>query len=152
MGCAPIQLKIKTIRIWYRCFVLIELQLSPVKRRRFEFTWDKRAGPILFVNFGQKRLELALFCHRNPERSFSLLGCTMPICARCSGLLLGFLGFALSVFLQLHFPLVAEALMMVPMAVDGVSQMVGFRESNNRLRLFTGFMFTFGFMMLAVKR
>jgi uncharacterized membrane protein len=39
----------------------------------------------------------------------------------------------------------------MPMTADGISQLAGFRESNNGLRLLTGFMFTFGFMSMLVK-
>jgi uncharacterized membrane protein len=130
---------------------LIGAQSASVRKKLFEFKWDTRAGPVLFIDFGKRKLGLALFCHRSPERSFTILGYTTPLCSRCVGLLMGFFSFFWMVLLNVHIPLVAVALMMMPMVVDGISQFFGFRESNNVVRLLTGFMFTFGFMSMLVK-
>jgi uncharacterized membrane protein len=64
---------------------------------------------------------------------------------------MGFFGFIWLTLLQMQIPLIAVLLMMLPMAIDGISQLVGLRESNNVLRFLTGFMFTFGFVSLLVK-
>jgi uncharacterized membrane protein len=50
-----------------------------------------------------------------------------------------------------RIPAIAAIFVIVPMEIDGLSQLAGFRESNNALRLITGFMFTFAFMSLLVK-
>jgi len=130
---------------------LIGPQSAPVKRRIFEFIWDARAGPVLLLNVGKKQLGFAFFCHRRPERSLAILGHTFPICSRCTGLLVGFFGFISLALLNLQIPLFAGIVMMVPMVIDGTSQLTGFGESNNMLRLLTGFLFTFGFLSLVVK-
>ena len=117
-----------------------------IKRRLFEFVWDARAGPVLLLNVGQKRLGFAFFCHRQPERSFAIRGHPFPICSRCTGLLLGFFGFIALSLIDLQIPLFAGLMMLLPMAIDGASQLTGFIESNNLLRLLTGFLFTFGFV------
>jgi len=123
-----------------------------VKRRIFEWIWDARAGPVLLLNFGDKRLGFAFFCHRQPERCFKIAGHNFLLCSRCTGLLMGFFGFFMLVFLNLQIPAFAGLILMLPMVLDGVSQFFSFRESNNLLRLLTGFLFTFGFMVLvAVK-
>ena len=116
-----------------------------------EFDWDSRAGPVLLVNIGNKKFGFALFCHRRPERSFTFLGHTSLLCSRCTGLVMGVFGLICLTLFHLQIPLVASIFMMVPMLVDGISQFFGFRESNNILRLFTGFMFTFGLLSLLVK-
>jgi len=64
---------------------------------------------------------------------------------------MGFSGFIWLALLHVQIPLIVVAMMMAPMIIDGVSQLFGFRESNNALRLFTGFMFTFGLIALLVK-
>jgi uncharacterized membrane protein len=66
-------------------------------------------------------------------------------------LLVGFFGFISLALLNLQIPLFAGIVMMVPMVIDGTSQLTGFGESNNMLRLLTGFLFTFGFLSLVVK-
>ncbi|HKM60570.1 MAG TPA: DUF2085 domain-containing protein [Candidatus Bathyarchaeia archaeon] len=133
-------------------FVLIGAQPTSVKRRIFEFIWDARAGPVLLLNIGEKRLGFAFFCHRRPERSFVIQGHTFPLCSRCTGLLLGFFGFISLALFNLQIPLFAAFMMLLLLAVDGTSQLTGLRESNNLLRLLTGVLFTFGFLSLvAVK-
>lgn len=88
------------------------------------------------------RLPFRLLCHGLPERSLSLAGVSMPLCARCvgiyAGLLAGLLLFAL-------LPGVAERTMrlialaaVTPLAIDGFTQLFGLRESTNPLRLATG--------------
>jgi uncharacterized membrane protein len=64
---------------------------------------------------------------------------------------MGFFGLIWLTLLQIQIPPIAVLLMMLPMAIDGISQLVGLRESNNVLRFLTGFMFTFGFVSLLVK-
>jgi uncharacterized membrane protein len=132
-------------------YVLIGAQAFSVRKRFLEFRWEARAGPILFINVGDKKLGLAFFCHRRPDRSFTILGYKSPLCSRCTGLLLGFFGFIWLGLFQVHIPAMAVILLMVPTVIDGVSQLAGFRESNNLTRLLTGFMFTFGFISMLVK-
>jgi hypothetical protein len=63
---------------------------AQVRKRFFEFKWDERAGPALSINFGEKKLGLALLCHRKLERSLAIFGYTIPLCYRCTALLIGF--------------------------------------------------------------
>ncbi len=121
------------------------------RKRIVDFKWDDRAGPVLFITMGERRLGLALLCHRLPDRSFTILGYESPLCSRCTGLLMGFLGFIGLVVFRLQIPLFAVVLLMLPMFVDGTSQLFGFRESNNILRLFSGFIFTLALTSQLVK-
>ncbi len=84
-------------------------------------------------------------CHQLPERCFRVNGRPMFLCARCLGLYLSMpIGFFLSFIFNLGLMfnknqiLLVGFIMCLPMAVDGTTQLLKFRESNNRLRLFTG--------------
>lgn len=76
-------------------------------------------------------------CHRLPGRSFFIHGRQFHVCARCTGILLGIpVSFAL---LPLRkwcptFFIFSISIMML----DGLSQYLQWRESNNALRFFTG--------------
>lgn len=90
----------------------------------------------------QWRLLFRLLCHGKPERCLELFGIAMPICARCTGIYLGMLA-GLAAFVVL--PLLRERVMrrfayaaVVPLAVDGLTQLTGLRESTNTLRMLTG--------------
>ena len=90
-----------------------------------------------------------------PERSFFFRGYQFPLCARCTGILIGNLA-ACCTFL-IDIPLWI-ALMMIPMALDGLIQRYTSYESNNRRRLVTGLMWgfssvtvLFGLIRLAVQ-
>lgn len=81
-------------------------------------------------------------CHRMAERSFFLGGRQFHLCARCTGLLCGYIlspclfflwSFSSAVYL---FPL-----FFLFLSLDGFTQLFGLRESNNLLRFVTGFGF-----------
>lgn len=107
------------------------------------------------------RLAFRLFCHGMPARSLSLFGTSMPICARCvgiyAGLLAGVVTFALMAVSGLGHAIGERLLRMMlllaatPMALDGLTQATGLRESTNELRIGTGLLaaFAFGFWALA---
>lgn len=83
-----------------------------------------------------------LLCHQKPERSLFLNGNQMPFCTRCTAIWIGLavgLGFMLiyTVELQTKF-LIAIAISLAPMGVDGIGQLFGFWESTNVLRVLTG--------------
>lgn len=77
-------------------------------------------------------------CHRMKSRCLTIKGYTLPICARCTGILLGYLFFPLLFVFDLHFPLWMGILLNFPMVLDGWTQKKKFRMSNNTLRLSTG--------------
>lgn len=84
------------------------------------------------------RIEL-VGCHRMPHRSFFWRGKQFPVCARCTGMLLGYLTFFAFLFISLPLRAVWVGLLLnVPASLDGSSQALGWRESNNWLRLATG--------------
>jgi uncharacterized membrane protein len=110
---------------------------------KFDYFWDKKIGPIFIVNIQNKYYGLCL-CHRNPEKSIPFFGLEKYLCARCLGLSFGgSLGLILN-YLDISFPLIPATFLLVPMLIDGFSQAFRLRESNNILRLVTGFLFGLG--------
>jgi uncharacterized membrane protein len=83
-------------------------------------------------------------CHRMPERSFFYKGKQFPICARCTGIYIGYIAiFIFAIFLT-YIPLLWSLALMFPSIIDGLTQAFCNRESNNGLRLITGIMFGVG--------
>lgn len=81
-------------------------------------------------------------CHGRVERSLDLFGVPMPICARCTGIYLGLMA-GLAAWWLVRF-VSAKAMRnlsiiaVMPLAIDGLTQLTGLRESNNPLRVATG--------------
>lgn len=86
-------------------------------------------------------------CHQKPERSFFIFGHKLGVCARCTGIYIGML--ILTIFYPLFkridnnstpskYYLIAS---LIPMGLDGGTQLLGLRESFNELRFITGFIF-----------
>lgn len=85
-----------------------------------------------------KVLQSLFFCHRLPERSFFFRGRQFPICARCTGILVGYL---LGVFYFLVFgriSFIVSLWLLIPIIVDGVGQYLNMWLSTNRRRFITG--------------
>jgi uncharacterized membrane protein len=90
----------------------------------------------------QWRLLFRLLCHGIPTRCLELFGAPMPLCARCVGIYAGMLG---GILVFWAVPLLRERVMrgvafaaVTPLAIDGLTQLTGLRESTNPLRLATG--------------
>ena len=84
-------------------------------------------------------------CHQIPERSFNYKGYQFPICARCTGILLGEI-FGIIVGIISNYYSFWILTIMIPMILDGSIQLF-FKnyESNNFKRLITGLCFGFAF-------
>ena len=87
-------------------------------------------------------------CHQLPERSFFSGGLQLPVCARDTGIYVGFM-VSLAILVLIHrgrrpnlfpprgvWPLIA--LMIAVMAFDGVTSYAGWRTTTNQIRLITG--------------
>jgi len=90
----------------------------------------------------QWRMLFRLMCHGKVERCLELFGAPMPICARCVGIYAGML---LGILAFWAVPLLRERVMRgvaivaaLPLALDGLTQLTGLRESTNELRIATG--------------
>lgn len=81
-------------------------------------------------------------CHRLPDRTFNIKGHYFPLCSRCTGLSIGsFFSFLFVYYDHIQYSpnlLIFSVLIMIPTFIDGYTQLIGLRESNNALRLFTG--------------
>ena len=86
---------------------------------------------------------LNLICHRKPERCFFIKGHQFPVCARCTGFyisLILYFTYTYYFFVDYNpFLLVFAILLLIPSAIDGLTQLLEYRESNNVLRFITGF-------------
>ena len=87
---------------------------------------------------------LNLICHRMPERSFFIKGHQFPVCARCTGFYITLmLYFIYTYFFFVEYTpilIVLAILFLIPYFSDGLTQLLTNRQSNNKLRFFTGLM------------
>lgn len=76
-------------------------------------------------------------CHRLPHRSFFYKGKQFPVCARCTGIYLGyFLMIPMLWFYQIN--IILAFVLILPTIIDGYTQAYFNRESNNTLRFVSG--------------
>ena len=119
--------------------------MQNAKSPRINFDWDKKVGPCATIHYNGKNHGLYL-CHRREDRSFKIHGHFFPVCARCTGI---FVGFALALLLISRGYIVSTyyaIAFIVPLLIDGLSQNFGQRESTNLIRLITGISFGIGFI------
>lgn len=96
-----------------------------------------------------KWLPIVFGCHCRADRSFFYKGRQFPVCARCTGLLLGFL-FALATVFLYTPPVYVLVIALVPMILDGLIQRFTPYESGNIRRLLTGLLFGYAAICLLV--
>ncbi|PGO32423.1 hypothetical protein CN984_06655 [Bacillus cereus] len=79
-------------------------------------------------------------CHRLPERSFPKLQKYMPLCARCTGMFIGFCMFPIYFIITPSFSLslMLSFFTQIPLLIDGFTQKWKWRGSTNLLRVTTG--------------
>lgn len=91
-------------------------------------------------------------CHRLPDRTFNIKGHYFPVCARCTGFYIGaftYFTYVYFFYVQYSFYLVLIAsIMLLPALLDGLTQLLKYRTSNNALRLFTGLIGGLGLAIL----
>jgi Predicted membrane protein len=93
-------------------------------------------------------------CHQLPFRSLFYDGIQMPVCARDVSIYiataLGLIFFRLKGFGDREFKInyVLTIFLFLPTAIDGFTQLFGWRESTNELRLITGVPFGIGYAYL----
>lgn len=86
------------------------------------------------------RCGLYLGCHQLSERSFHIGIRQFPLCARCTGI---YLALAIGLIIStIYLPsLLFSIIIMLPMLIDGFTQLLTPYESNNLRRLGTGLLF-----------
>ena len=97
-------------------------------------------------------------CHRMPERSFHYKNHQFPVCARCTGFYTGLFIFLIyNYFYPIDYNLnmlILSVILLIPTTIDGFTQLFKLRESNNTLRVVTGFIGGIGliiFMKITVR-
>lgn len=94
------------------------------------------------MKFGQ-----LIGCHQMPERSFFIRGYQLPVCARCCGVILGYL-LAIPSFLLFRFHALLSVLGCLSMLIDWGLQALKLKPSTNIRRFITGILGGYGIMTL----
>lgn len=89
-------------------------------------------------------------CHQKPERSFFFQGYQFPICARCTGIMIGLIFGLIIGFLTFFNKFYLLVIFCLPMAFDGLIQKFTSYLSNNRRRFITGLLFGFSYIYIFV--
>lgn len=77
-------------------------------------------------------------CHRLSSRSFFVRNRQFHICARCTGIITGYIISPLLLLVS-EYAFKMFVVSFTALVLDGVTQLMRWRESNNKLRLITGF-------------
>ena len=97
-----------------------------------------------------KFLAVAFMCHQRPDRSFFIRGKQFPICARCTGILIGYVvGIVIAVITRCRYNLYF-LILLLPLIIDGGIQQIYSIESNNIRRLITGILAGIGIVYLFI--
>jgi len=118
-----------------------------LQRPKLKIRWIKHVGPSIVIRYKDKNIGL-VFCHRQEERCLKILGHTSFLCARCTGILMGFFLFIVLYHFSLLIPPRIAVILVTPLVIDGVSQYLNLRVSNNVMRLGTGIIFAPAFFSL----
>lgn len=108
-------------------------------KKQFEVEWMK------LMKLGEKT-----GCHQRPDRSFFINNYQLPVCARCTGVILGYL-LALPSFLYFGYLKLIVLLGCVMLLLDWILQALKIKESTNKRRLLTGIIGGFGLMSLQLE-
>ena len=104
------------------------------------YAWEPDIGPVFYLAVNGKQIGVCI-CHRRKDRSIPFFGLEKIFCSRCIGMLLGVIGGVSLIVIGQKIPLAIGVALCLPLIVDGFSQLLGYRESNNLIRLITGFLF-----------
>ena len=97
---------------------------------------------------------VGFLCHQLPTRSFFLFTSPLGLCSRCFGIYLAGLFGCLFIhfFPRLRITVTVFFLLLLPCIVDGATQYLDFRISNNPLRFITGLLAGLGFSLYLFPR
>lgn len=116
----------------------MEMNFKPVSKKQ-ERVWIK------LMNYGSK-----LGCHQLSERSFFCKGFQFPLCARCTGIVIGEILLAPLSLLFFETPYWVSIIFISIMAIDGGLQYFNILQSNNIRRLITGILAGYGYTNLLI--
>ena len=101
---------------------------------------------------GAYKFPFYFVCHRIPARTFKIKNHYFPVCARCTGIYIsGFTYILIAILFPITYSielLIIGLLMLIPMIIDGTTQLLGKRESNNYIRFITGLLGGVGLVTL----
>ena len=87
-------------------------------------------------------------CHQFPERSFFFRGYQFPVCARYTGIMIGYIVSIILLLCKVFFSWKLSAAFLLFMLIDaGLQYQFGVMSTNNR-RLLSGMLFGIGFWEL----
>lgn len=92
---------------------------------------------IIKIYYTSMRLGCKAGCHQRADRSFSIKGYQFPVCARCTGVLIGYV-LAIPCYISLGTSIVLCVMLAGIMFVDWLLQYKKVLESTNVRRLITG--------------
>lgn len=85
-----------------------------------------------------------LLCHQKAERSFFINGYQFPICARCTGIAIGFVVALFLLWKKIYINIIISAILFLIMFIDWLCQYLKIKKSNNTRRFITGLTGGFG--------
>lgn len=88
---------------------------------------------IKWMDFGQR-----IGCHQMPERSFFYKNYQFPVCARCTGVIIGEIIAILLIIFSVKINALMSFILLMIMGFDWSIQFINVLESNNIRRLITG--------------
>lgn len=77
-------------------------------------------------------------CHQMPERSFFYKGYQFPVCARCTGVIIGEIICIITLIFSIKLNIILYIALLLIMGLDWFIQYINILESNNIRRLITG--------------
>lgn len=92
------------------------------------------------LNIWFKLMELGqkIGCHQMPDRSFFYKGYQFPVCARCTGVLIGEVVALILILCSIKVGFIGSIVFLIPMGIDWGLQYLKILESDNIRRLITG--------------
>lgn len=89
-------------------------------------------------------------CHQMPERSFFIGAYQFPICARCTGLLVGYIIAIILLIFDSYISITSCVYAILIMFIDWYVQYLGIKPSTNLRRLITGIICGIGYLQFWV--
>jgi len=86
-------------------------------------------------------------CHQRADRSLFFKGYQLPVCARCCGVILGYM-IAVPSFFLFGFLMIPSFVGSSAMLIDWLLQAVNIKKSNNVRRIITGIIGGFGILSI----
>ena len=102
-----------------------------------------------FINFQYKWFPIFFGCHCRADRSFYYKTMKFPVCARCTGELIGLILALLTSWLFRPNTFIL-LIMLIPLIADGLIQLLSHYESTNLRRLLTGILFGYALIELFI--